>query len=134
MMPPTKIRPLCVTTVPPMKKRDGPRIGLVSQSGAMAVVVATTLIAKGLALSYYVSTGNEAQSGAEDYFDYLIDDPDTQVIGVVAEQLRQPRRFQALARRARAAGKSVVLLHPGRSAAALHVKAERTDTGGLSEA
>ena len=121
---------LSFVTVPPMKRRDGPRIGLVSQSGAMAVVVATTLIAKGLALSYYVSTGNEAQSGAEDYFDYLIDDPDTQVIGVVAEQLRQPRRFQALARRARAAGKPVVLLHPGRSAAARESAA--THTGAMA--
>ena len=57
--------------------------------------------------------------------------PDTGVIGLIVEQFRQPRRFLALARRARrSAGKTIVLLHPGRSAAARDSAA--THTGAMA--
>ena len=39
----------------------------------------------------------------------------------MVEQFRQPKRFLELARRARAAGKFIVLLHPGRSKAAQRI-------------
>ena len=97
-------------------KRAG--VGIVSQSGAMAAVVGVTLTAKAVGISYSISTGNEAASGAEDYVEYLLGDANTRVIGLIVEQFRQPRRFLALAERALRAGKPVVLLHPGRSAAA----------------
>ncbi|MCW3835653.1 acetate--CoA ligase family protein [Sphingomonas canadensis] len=107
-----------------------PGVGIVSQSGAMAVVLATTLHAKGLGVSVSVSTGNEAASGAEDYIDYLIDDPHTQVIALIIEQFRDAGRFLELARRAAQAGKPIVLLHPGRSAAARESAA--THTGAMA--
>ncbi|WP_375392983.1 acetate--CoA ligase family protein [uncultured Sphingomonas sp.] len=122
--------PLTFVDMPRPRVHTGKRIGIVSQSGAMAAVIATTLIAKDLALSYFVSTGNEAASGIEDYVDWLIDDPDTQAIALVVEQFRDPARFQALARRARGAGKPIVLLHPGRSAAARDSAA--THTGAMA--
>ena len=110
---------------------DGrPAIGLVSQSGAIAAVVGTTSMSRDLPLSYSVSTGNEAGSGVEDYVDHLIDDPATAVIGMVVEQFRKPARFLAAARRARAAGKPIILLHPGRSSAARASAA--THTGALA--
>jgi acyl-CoA synthetase (NDP forming) len=105
-------------------------IGIVSQSGAMAAVVGVTLTAKAVGISYSISTGNEAASGAEDYVEYLIADPKTHVIGLIVEQFRQPSRFLALAQRAYLAGKAVVLLHPGRSAAARESAA--THTGALA--
>ena len=114
----------------PLPAADGPRIGIVSQSGAMAVVLGTTLIAKALPLSLSVSTGNEAASGVEDYVEHLIDDPDTAVIGMIVEQFRKPARFLALAERARAAGKPIVLLHPGTSSAARESAA--THTGAMA--
>ena len=122
--------PLTFVDMPRPRVQTGKRVGIVSQSGAMAAVIATTLIAKDIALSYFVSTGNEAASGVEDYADWLIDDPDTQAIALVVEQFRDPQRFQALARRARAAGKPIVLLHPGRSAAARESAA--THTGAMA--
>ncbi len=122
--------PLTFVDMPRPRVNAGKRIGIVSQSGAMAAVIATTLIAKELALSYFVSTGNEAASGIEDYADWLIDDPDTAAIALVVEQFRDPTRFQVLARRARDAGKPVVLLHPGRSAAARESAA--THTGAMA--
>ena len=118
---------LSFVTVPPSSVATGKRIGIVSQSGAMAVVVATTLMSRSLSLSFYISTGNETGSGIEDYVEYLLCDSDTQVIAVVAEQLRQPRRFLSLAHRAReGAAKQIVLLHPGRSAAARESAASHT--------
>jgi len=103
--------------MPKSPNRPGKRVGIVSQSGAMAAVVAVTLMSKDIPLSFYISTGNEAQSQTEDYLEYLIGDADTDVIAVICEQIRQPQRFQELAKRARAAGKTIALLHPGRSAA-----------------
>ncbi len=122
--------PLTFVDMPPPRVREGRRVGIVSQSGAMAAVIAVTLIAKALPLSYYISTGNEAASGIEDYVDWLIDDEDTHAIALVVEQFREPLRFQALARRARELGKPIVLLHPGRSAAARESAA--THTGAMA--
>ena len=105
-------------------------IGVVSQSGAMAAVLCTTLQSRDLALSYSISTGNEAASGVEDYVDWLVDEPNTRVIAMIVEQFRQPERFLAAALRARDAGKPVVLLHPGKSGAARESAA--THTGAMA--
>ena len=105
-------------------------IAVVSQSGAMAAVLCTTLQSRDLALSYSISTGNEAASGVEDYIDWLVDQPDTGVIAMIVEQFRQPRRFLAAAARARAAGQQIVLLHPGKSSAARASAA--THTGAMA--
>jgi len=107
-----------------------PGIGIVSQSGAMISVLSVMLTSRNLGISYSISTGNEAASGVEDYLEYLIDDPHTQVIGMLVEQFRDPRRFLALAERLRRGGKRIVLLHPGRSSAARESAA--THTGALA--
>ncbi len=105
-------------------------VGVVSQSGAMAAVLGTVLSARAVPTSYSISTGNEAVSGVEDYVEWLIDDPATHVIAMIVESFRQPARFIAAARRARAAGKPVVLLHPGTSSAARASAA--THTGAMA--
>jgi len=121
--------PLTFVETPPLRI-EGPSVGIVSQSGAMAVVLGTTLMAKGLGISFSVSTGNEAASGVEDYVAYLLDEPHTAAIGMIVEQFRAPRRFLALADKARAAGKTIVLLHPGTSSAARESAA--THTGAMA--
>jgi len=105
-------------------------IAIVSQSGAMAAVLAVTLLSRSLGLTYSISTGNEAASGVEDYVEWLVDDPHTRTIGMIVEQFRNPRRFLAVAARARAAGKRIVLLHPGKSSAARESAA--THTGAMA--
>ncbi|MGC6330714.1 acetate--CoA ligase family protein [Rhizorhabdus sp. FW153] len=108
----------------------GVGVGIVSQSGAMAAVLGTMLMGRAMNLTLSVSTGNEAASGVEDYVEYLVADPATRVIAMIVEQFRQPQRFLAAARAARAAGKLIVLLHPGKSAAARESAA--THTGALA--
>ena len=115
------------TATPPGDRRA---IGIVSQSGAMAAVLGTMLLARDAGVSYSVSTGNEAASGVEDYVDWMVDQPDTHVIAMIVEQFRKPQRFLAAARRAQAAGKPIVLLHPGKSSAARESAA--THTGAMA--
>jgi acyl-CoA synthetase (NDP forming) len=113
---------------PLLEGRKG--IAIVSQSGAMAAVLASNLTDRCVGLSYSVSTGNEAASGVEDYVAYMIEDPHTSVIAMIVEQFRKPALFLELARRARKAGKPVILLHPGRSEAAAASAA--THTGAMA--
>lgn len=122
--------PLTFVEMPTARLEGRKGIGVVSQSGAMAAVLSVSLLSRDLGISYFVSTGNEAASGVEDYVDYLIGDPHTQVIAMIVEQFRKPGRFLAAARRAREAGKPIVLLHPGKSSAARESAA--THTGAMA--
>lgn len=116
--------------MPEAKAQGARRVGIVSQSGAMAAVLATTMIHREVPLSCYVSTGNEAASGIEDYLAYLIEQPETATIAVIAEHIRHPARFVETARAALEAGKRIVLLHPGRSMAGAASAA--THTGAMA--
>jgi acetate---CoA ligase (ADP-forming) len=91
---------------------------IISQSGALVAVIAVNMRHYRIPLTYSVSTGNEAALGVEDFVDHLIGDKRTRVLVLIVEQFREPGRFLKLARRARAAGQFIVLLHPGRSKAA----------------
>jgi len=121
--------PLTFIDTPLAGKSPG-GVGIVSQSGAMAAVLAVMLLARQVNLSFSVSTGNEAGNGVEDFVDYLIADKTTRIIAMIVEQFRQPARFLASVKKARAAGKTVILLHPGKSSAARESAA--THTGAMA--
>ena len=122
--------PLMFGSAPFAELGDRKGVAVVSQSGAMASAVRVALQARGIGLSYSVSTGNEASLGAEDFLEEFIADPHTRVIAMLMEQIRRPERFLELATLARKAGKYVVLHHLGRSAAGR--EAAKTHTGALS--
>jgi acetate---CoA ligase (ADP-forming) len=110
--------PLSYEPNPPDAAGTGPALGVLAQSGAMASTLRLALLAKGLAISALVSTGNEADIGIEDFLAVLVEDERTKVITLFTEQIRHPQRFLALAAAARARKKPIVLMHPGRSARA----------------
>ena len=110
--------PLTFVVTPPQPRSQSPGVAIISQSGALAAVVAVNMRHHAIRLSYSISTGNEASHGVEDFVEHLIDDPDTRVIALIVEQFRQPQRFLRLAQRAREQGKYIVLLHPGSSSPA----------------
>ena len=83
----------------------------------------------GLPLSYVISTGNEAGLEGTDFVEFLADDRSTRVIALYCEQIRRPAEFLAACRRARAAGKPIVLMQAGRGAKAR--KAAQSHTGAL---
>ncbi|NLG78071.1 MAG: acetate--CoA ligase family protein [Xanthomonadaceae bacterium] len=122
--------PLMFGVAPFESFRERKGVAVVSQSGAMASAVRVALLARGIGVSYSVSTGNEAALSAEDFLEEFIDDPHTRVIAMLMEQIRRPARFLDSASRARAAGKFIVLHHLGRSAAGR--EAAKTHTGALS--
>jgi acyl-CoA synthetase (NDP forming) len=101
-------------------------IAMVSQSGAMATVLGVSLNTHQVAMSYSVSTGNEAANSAEDFIEHLIEDERTSVLVLLIEQFRQPQKFLKLVHRAKQLGKHIVLLHPGRSSAARDSAATHT--------
>lgn len=121
---------LTFVSTPPQESFDGNAVGIVSQSGAIAAVLGVSLRHHGLPLSYSISTGNEAVCGVEDFLDFLVQDPRTKIIAMVIERIRNPKRFLEIARRARRADKSFVLLHPGASAEAR--ASATTHTGALA--
>lgn len=120
-------------TFEPLKaqpRETRPGAGVVAQSGAMAANLRDALTGRGLPVTAIVSTGNEVSVGVEDVLAYYINDAQTRVIVVYAEQIRRPACFLALARKAREAGKPIVLLMPGRSDRAR--EAAQSHTGALA--
>lgn len=70
---------------------------------------------RGLGFSYAVSCGNEFGLDCADYLNFLVDDPDTEIIVGMLESIRRPQAFMAAAERAFEAGKPVVIVKLGRS-------------------
>jgi acyl-CoA synthetase (NDP forming) len=107
-----------------------PAVAIISQSGGLMAHVRLALEARHLQVSYSVSTGNEAGLGLADFIDFFTTEDTTSAIIVYVEQVRQPAEFLAAARRARAAGKPVLMMHPGRTERAK--KAAGSHTGALA--
>src|SRR5215472_7938908 len=82
-------------------------VGIISQSGGICLSLLTDVSRFGF--SHIVSSGNEAVVNAAEYLEYLIDDPQTAVIGCFLEAIRDPGRFAASLDRAYAAGKPVAI-------------------------
>ena len=104
-------------------------IGVVSQSGNMAVQVMNMARSFDVGLSLLASTGNELNVTATDVLDYLVADETTRVIAVFLEAVTDPAAFRGACLRARQAGKPVVVLKVGRSEAA--ARAALAHTGAL---
>ena len=103
-----------------------PTLAIVAQSGGMMGNQRLTHFARGLKISYSISTGNEAVVGIEDYLNFLIKDKHTSVIALFVEQIRRPQLFLKLLDDAKAAQKPVVLLHLGKSQGARESAASHT--------
>ena len=112
---------------------DAPPSGttsLVSQSGTMLGTVLSRGAARGLGFSKLVSVGNEADLGVGELVELLVEDPETRVILLFLETVRDADRLAAAARAAHAAGKPVVAYKLGRSA--LGEALARSHTGALA--
>lgn len=107
-----------------------PATAILSQSGGLMAHIRLGLEMRDLPVSYTISTGNEAGLGLPEFIDFFIDDPVTKLIIVYVEEVREPQAFMKAASRARAVGKSVIMMHPGRTAAA--VQAVSSHTGALA--
>ena len=111
---------------------DLPRgtIGLVSQSGNLALEVGLLAAEAGLGFSRFVSLGNQADLEAAELVGELAAHPATKLIAVYLEDFRDGRAFAAAAHAARRAGKPVVLLAVEHTEAT--ARAVRSHTGALA--
>lgn len=92
-------------------------IGLLSQSGNMALSLVTEAQANGhVGLSTYVGIGNEADIRFHEYLEYFREDPNTSVVIAYIEGMKQGRRFLQTLRRV-AREKPVVIYKSGRTSA-----------------
>jgi acyl-CoA synthetase (NDP forming) len=105
-------------------------VAIVAQSGGLGSHLQSGLSTRGVPVSCWISTGNEAGLGLADFIQYLLDDPVTQVIALYAEDIRRPQEFIDIAGEALRRGKPIVMMHPGRGAKAK--EAARSHTGALS--
>lgn len=101
-------------------------VGLVSQSGNLALEIGRLLARAGLGFSRFVSLGNQRDIDAADALETLIAHAPTRVIAAYVEDFRDGRRLARVLRAAHAAGKPVLLLTVGRSAASVGAAASHT--------
>jgi acyl-CoA synthetase (NDP forming) len=114
----TESVPLTFGDASPNRRAGGPSLAIISQSGAMSLALTYAAMAEDIALSYTISTGNEAVLGIEDYLDVILGEEGIRAVALLIEQIRRPAEFIELARVARRRGVALCVLHTGRGARA----------------
>ncbi len=106
---------VAATKVDRIPDNDDPKVAIISASGGLMSHIRQALQQRHIHAAYTISTGNEAGVGMSDFIQYFADDPLTSMIVVYVEQVREPAQFLAAAAYARAKGKPVTMMHPGRT-------------------
>ncbi|MDE2361692.1 MAG: acetate--CoA ligase family protein [Hyphomicrobiales bacterium] len=104
------------------------RVAIVSQSGAFGAYAYSLARGRGLGLSHWIATGNEADVDVADCIGWLAGSDDTDVILAYLEGAKDGRKLMRALEMARAAGKPVIVAKVGRTslgaaAAASHTSA-----------
>jgi acyl-CoA synthetase (NDP forming) len=89
-------------------------IGVVSQSGGLGTDIIKRGQWRGIRFSGLVTVGNSADLGPVDLLEFYFEDPQTRVVGLYLEDIKQGRRFFNLLRSDKAT-KPVVILRGGKS-------------------
>jgi acyl-CoA synthetase (NDP forming) len=89
-------------------------VAFISQSGTYGGNLARIAKTKGFGLSAFISLGNQADVTVAELIDYLAGDPETKVIVLYLEGVKQGRRFFEAARKATAI-KPILVYKAGRS-------------------
>jgi acyl-CoA synthetase (NDP forming) len=101
-------------------------IGMVTQSGAFGAYAYSMARERGLGLSHWISTGNEADVDVADCIEWLTCDTDTRVIMTYMEGCRDGAKLRRALAAARSAGKPVVVTKIGRTQAGAQAAASHT--------
>ncbi|MHB1250946.1 MAG: acetate--CoA ligase family protein [Acidimicrobiales bacterium] len=111
----TESVPLTFGDASPNRRFEGPSLAIIAQSGAMSLALTYAAMAQDIAVSYTISTGNEAVLGIEDYLAVILEQEGPRAVAMLIEQIRRPADFIELARVARRRGVALCVLHTGRS-------------------
>lgn len=101
-------------------------VAYVGQSGAVGGSILDLASEMGLGLSAWVSTGNQADLDLVEVAEVLVDDDDVDVLMLYVEAMADGAAYRALAERAQATGKSLIVLRAGRSQAGRRAVASHT--------
>lgn len=103
------------------------RIGLVTQSGGLGLAaIAYYAFEDDVGFSYIISTGNEADIDTVEVGKFFVNDPNTDVIAMTIEAVRDSEQFIEFLKLAGAARKPVVVLKSGRSSLGKTMAASHT--------
>ena len=102
------------------------RVALATQSGAVGSFIYAMLHERGLGISRFVATGNEADIDVADCVDWFADDPETGVVVAYVEGTRNGPGLRAALLKARRAGKPVIVLKVGNTVAGAAAAASHT--------
>lgn len=104
-------------------------LALLSQSGTLGASIMQAACGRGIGISKYVATGNEADLRMEDFLEFLAGDIHTKIIAAYIEGLREGRRFYELAKEI-TKSKPVIVMKSGTTDAA--ARAAKSHTGALA--
>jgi len=107
-----------------MPKESG-KVGLASQSGMVVGEITGFAAVRGIRFSKAISYGNALDFNECDYLDYFAQDPQTEVILMYIEGVRDGKRFPEALKRA-AASKPVIMVKGGRGTAGTRATASHT--------
>jgi acyl-CoA synthetase (NDP forming) len=88
-------------------------VALITQSSNIALNL--TMQARGLPLAYVMTVGNQAQTSMAEVAETLLEDDRVTALGLHIEGIGDIRAFEAMAGRARALGKRIVVIKAGAS-------------------
>ena len=112
--------------------RHGRPIAVSCQSGALTFAFLNRGRDRQLRFTYQVSAGNQTILEAHDYVDWALDHGGADIFLLYLEAIARPDRFRAVADKAAAAGKPLIIAKVGRSAAGR--RAAASHTGSLAHA
>jgi len=107
------------------------KVGFLSQSGGLGVVILNLINKLNLGFSMFVSLGNKTDISGNDILEYWEDDHDTAIILMYLESFGNPRKFTRMAKRI-SRKKPLIAVKAGRTTAG--ARAASSHTGALAEA
>ncbi|MBI5118959.1 CoA-binding protein [Candidatus Poribacteria bacterium] len=108
--------PACMYALMPSYFPRPNTLSMASQSGNVGGIMLRMSVLRNCGFGKYVSTGNEADLHVEDYFDYFLNDPATDVILSYVEGPRDGKKLMQVAR-AVTPHKPIVMIKGGRTPA-----------------
>lgn len=106
------------------------RVGLLFQSGGMAIYAVTAFADRNIGMTHCVTFGNECDLDVAESLEYFAEDDATGIVACFVEQIRHPERFLRAAARCADLRKPIVMLKVGRSEAGQ--RSAQAHTGSLA--
>jgi acyl-CoA synthetase (NDP forming) len=120
------VTPIDLTMFSKIVKPVSGEIALVTQSGGIGEYLITRMSERGIGISHWISSGNEADLKLSDFMEYFVKDSNTKVISIFLEGVRDVKKFKEVATMLASRKKPIVVLKIGKSDKARLMAASHT--------